>query len=78
MALRKIKLGDLIEQSKEKNFDLKYTLNDVRGISKKEFINTKANMQGVSLKPYLLVKPDYFAYNKARITLTHNTSKNTY
>ena len=85
MALRKIKLGELIELSEETNTDLKYSLDDVKGISiKKIFIETKADMQGVSLKPYLLVKPDYFAYvtvtsrNGEKITIAHNTTENTY
>ena len=78
MALTKIKLGELIEISNEKNTDLKYSLEDVKGISiKKIFIETKADMQDVSLSPYLLVKPDYFAYvtitsrNGEKITLAH-------
>lgn len=85
MALRKIKLGKLIELSEETNSDLNYSLEDVKGISiKKIFIETKADMQGVSLKPYLLVKPDYFAYvtvtsrNGEKITIAHNTTENTY
>jgi len=85
MALRKIKLGELIQISDEKNIELKYSLKDVKGISiKKEFIETKADMQGVSLKPYLIVKPDYFAYvtvtsrNGEKITLAHNDTQNTY
>ncbi len=85
MALTKIKLGELIELSDERNTELKYSLDNVKGISiKKEFIETKADMQGVSLKPYLLVKPDYFAYvtvtsrNGEKITLAHNDTENTY
>lgn len=65
MALKKVKLGDLLELCDERNSDLKYDLSDVRGISiKKVFIDTKADMEGVSLKPYVLVKPDSFAYVK--------------
>lgn len=85
MALRKIKLGELIEQSFDTNSELEYNLDDVKGISiKKVFIETKADMEGVSLKPYLLVKPDYFAYvtvtsrNGEKITLAHNTTDKTY
>lgn len=85
MALNKYKLGDLIELCEETNQDLKYKLEDVKGISiKKIFIETKADMQGVSLKPYLLVKPDCFAYvtvtsrNGEKITLAHNTTNDTY
>lgn len=67
MALKKVKLGDLLELCDERNSDLKYDLSDVRGISiKKVFIDTKADMEGVSLKPYILVKPDSFAYVKER------------
>ena len=85
MALSKYKLGDLLELSEEQNSDLKYGIDDVKGISiQKIFIETKANMEGVSLRPYLLVKPDDFAYvtvtsrNGEKITLAHNTTQDTY
>ena len=85
MALTKYKLGDLIHLEDERNNDGKYTLNDVKGISiQKIFIETKADMQGVSLKPYILVKPDFFVYvtvtsrNGEKITLAHNDTKDTY
>lgn len=85
MALIKYKLGELIEQCDERNSGGAYTIDDVKGISiQKIFIETKANMEGVSLEPYILVKPDYFAYvtvtsrNGEKITLAHNTTNNTY
>lgn len=85
MALKKVKLGDLLELCDERNSDLKYDLSDVRGISiKKVFIDTKADMEGVSLKPYVLVKPDSFAYvtvtsrNGEKITIAHNDTKETF
>lgn len=85
MALIKYKLGDLIEQSDERNTENKYTLDNVKGISiQKIFIETKANMEGVSLKPYKLVKTDDFAYvtvtsrNGEKITLAHNITEDTY
>ena len=85
MALRKIKLGELIELCENKNTDLEYGIDDVKGISiKKQFIETKADMEGVSLKPYKLVKPDEFSYvtitsrNGEKITIAHNTSNDTY
>ena len=85
MGLRKYKLGELIELCDDRNSDKVYTLDDVKGISiKKEFIETKADMAGVSLTPYILVRPDSFAYvtvtsrNGEKITLAHNTSKSTY
>lgn len=85
MALKKIKLGELIEPCDERNSENKYTLQDVKGISiQKKFIETKADMQGVSLKPYKIVKPDYFAYvtvtsrNGEKITLAYNDTEETY
>lgn len=85
MGLNNYKLGDLIEQCDDRNADNTYSLSDVKGISiQKIFIETKANMDGVSLNPYILVKPDFFAYvtvtsrNGEKITLAHNTTENTY
>ena len=85
MALTKYKLGQLLELCDERNSEGKYSLDDVKGISiQKCFIETKANMENVSLSPYILVKPDYFAYvtvtsrNGEKITIAHNTSDRTY
>ena len=85
MGLSKYKLGELISLCDERNSDNEYTLSDVKGVSiKKEFIETKADMAGVSLSPYILVRPDSFAYvtvtsrNGEKITLAHNTSEDTY
>ena len=79
MSLKKYKLGELIQIENKTNVDEKYGLDDVRGISiQKIFIKTKANMEGVSLKPYIIVKPDFFAYvtvtsrNGDKITLAYN------
>lgn len=85
MAFIKYKLGNLIELCDEDNSDLRFGLNDVKGISiQKKFIETKADMDGVALEPYLLVKPDDFAYvtitsrNGEKITLAHNKTDKTY
>lgn len=85
MASTKYKLGALLHLCDERNSNSYYTLADVKGISiQKAFIETKADMTGVSLKPYILVKPDYFAYvtvtsrNGEKITLAHNDTENTY
>ena len=85
MALTKYKLGNLIQLEDERNSDEKYKLDDVKGISiQKVFIETKADMQGVSLNPYILVKPDFFVYvtvtsrNGEKITLAHNDTEDTY
>ena len=84
-STKKYKLGELIRLRDERNSDLAYNLDDVKGISiQKVFIETKADMTGVSLRPYILVKPDYFAYvtvtsrNGEKITLAHNDTENTY
>ena len=85
MTMKKYKLGELIELCDERNSDNQSKLSDVKGISiKKEFIETKADMIGVSLAPYILVYPDSFAYvtvtsrNGEKITIAHNTSNDTY
>ena len=79
------KLGNYISLCDEKNDDLVYSLDAVRGISiEKRFIYTRANMEGVSLKPYAVVKPDEFAYvtvtsrNGEKISLARNDSDETY
>ena len=85
MGLSKYKLGDLLQQCDERNQNLEYSTGDVKGISiKKIFIETKADLIGVSLRPYILVRPDYFAYvpvtsrNGEKITIAHNNAKDTY
>lgn len=81
----KYKLVDLIEQIDIRNTKGQYGLSSVKGISiQKVFIETKANMDGVSLTPYKLVEPNTFAYvtvtsrNGEKITLAYNNSTNTY
>lgn len=63
MALTRYKLGDLIEPCDKRNNDGLLSVDDVRGISTgKAFIETKANMEGVSLRAYKIVDEDEFAY----------------
>ena len=63
MALTKYKLGELISPCDERNYEGTYTLDDIKGISTgKEFIDTKANMDGVSLSSYKVVNCQEFAY----------------
>ena len=85
MALTKYKLGDLLQLCDDRNYDGEYSLEDLKGISiQKRFMETKANMEDVSLSPYILVEPDSFAYvtvtsrNGEKITIAHNTSAQTY
>lgn len=82
---KKERIGKYIEQSDLRNEDKKLTLDNVKGISiEKKFIETKADMTGVSLKPYYVVKPNYFAYvpvtsrNGDKITLALNQTDETY
>ena len=61
MALSR--LGDYIELVEGKNNDGQFGINNIKGIStKKEFIKTKANMDGISLSGYKIVYPLCFAY----------------
>lgn len=83
--LNKRKLGSLLSLCDATNEDLLFGLEHVRGISvNKIFIPTKANMEGVSLEPYLIVRPDEFAYvtvtsrNGEKISIARNASKDTY
>lgn len=78
-------IGHHIELSENKNDDLNYGIEAVRGISiEKKLIDTKADMSGVSLKPYYLLKPEEFAFvsvtsrNGGRISLAINDTQETY
>jgi type I restriction enzyme S subunit len=56
-------IGEFIKEVDVRNKNLKFTSKDVRGIStEKEFIPTKANMNGVSVSNYKVVAPSQFAY----------------
>lgn len=79
------RLGDYIELTDNKNIDLQFDVTDVRGISiKKIFIPTKADMDGVPLTSYKIVKPLEFCYvtitsrNGEKITISLNDSDRTY
>lgn len=81
----KLKIGEFIEMCDERNSEGIYTLKNLRGVSiEKKFIDTKADMAGVSLAPYIVVKPNFFVFvpvtsrNGEKITLAINDSKDTY
>lgn len=85
MESKMVLLGDYIEQCDERNTSGEYSLEAVRGISiEKKMIYTKANMDGVSLKPYKLFKPEEFCFvtitsrNGNKITLSMNYEDDTY
>ena len=82
MALTKYKIGDLITQSDFRNSDESLSVDDVRGISTgKQFIETKANMDGVSVSSYKVVNEDEFAYvadtsrRGEKIALAYNSNE---
>ena len=85
MRSKTVRLGDYIEQCDERNVNNHYGLSALRGVSiNKTFIDTKANMEDVSLTPYKLVKPLEICYvsitsrNGGKISLAINQSQETY
>lgn len=80
-----MKIGDFIELVDFRNSDNALGVNSVRGISTdKRFIATKANLEGVSLSSYKLVKPKDFAFvsdtsrRGDKMSLAYNCSDETY
>lgn len=81
----KVPLGELIVECDERNTKGLYTLDNLRGVSiEKKFIETKANMDGVSLTPYKIVEPTWISFvtvtsrNGGKISLAFNSSKEPY
>lgn len=59
----KLRIGEFIEQCDERNSDNIYGLDNLVGIStEKKFIDTKADMNGVSLDSYKVVRKNVFVY----------------
>ncbi len=84
-TVNKKAISTYINEIDESNDELKYELDDVRGITtQKEFIPTKANMNGVSLKSYKVVRPGVFAFvsdtsrRGDKISLAYNDSNDSY
>lgn len=79
------KIGPYIEQINDTNINNDFGIEDVMGVSiEKKFIETKADMKGVDLRPYLIVQPNEFAYvtvtsrNGEKISIAINDSNQTY
>ena len=75
-------VGNFLEEVDYRNTDEELDLNAVRGISiQKSFIQTKADMDGVSLRPYKIISPREFAYvtvtsrNGNKISIAMNSSE---
>ena len=85
MPLTEVILRDLIEPCFDNNSDERFGIESVKGISiQKCFIETKANMEDVSLKPYIVVGPNNFAYvpttsrNGEKITIAFNDKEESF
>lgn len=85
MELNKVKLGQFIKQSDSRNSGLLFGEDAVVGIStQKDLIPTKANLNGVSLSSYKIVKPNEFVYvpdtsrRGDKIALALNTTYSTF
>lgn len=85
MKLTRYKLGELIEQSDERNKDDVFTSDDVVGLStQKMMIETKADLEGVKMSSYKVFPQNYFAYvadtsrRGDKISLVFNNKKRTF
>ena len=64
MALTKCKLGTYIELRGETNTDLKFGLDDVRGVNNlKKLMATKADLNGRDLSKFQIVYPGEFVFS---------------
>lgn len=85
MALNKYKLGELISLCTGGNEELQFGEDSVKGISiNKEFISTKADLNGVSLANYTVVYPKCFSFvtvtsrNGNKISIAYNDSEESF
>lgn len=61
-------IGKYLEEVRENNLDIIYT--KVQGVeSAGTFIDTRANMHGVDIRKYTVVRKDMFVYNPSRINI---------
>ena len=64
MTLTKCKLGELIELTTETNNNNLFNSQDVKGVTiTKQFIPTKADVDGADLKKFLVIHPKDFVFN---------------
>lgn len=82
MALTKYTLGDLIDRNNEINIDLKYGVEDVRGVlNTKGISSTKVSVEDRDLSKFLVVRPGGFIFNHRvhdKLGLGYNTSDDVY
>lgn len=80
-----VTLGDYIERVERRNWNLKFGLKDVRGVTcQKVFIPSRANLEGRSLEKFLIVEHNEFVFNRRtnrhgdRLCIGFNTSDQPY
>ena len=82
MALTKYTLGNLIDRNNETNIDLKYGVEDVRGVlNTKGISSTKVSVEDRDLSKFLVVRPGGFIFNHRvhdKLGLGYNTSDDVY
>lgn len=70
MGLIKYRLGDLLQLLEEKNDNMQYGIDSVRGVNNmKKMMPTKADLNGRDLSKFQIVNPGVFFFN-------HRTSRN--
>lgn len=70
MGLTNCILGSYLELCSNRNTDLQYGIKDVRGVNnQKQFMSTKADLNGRDLRKFQIVHPGEFVFN-------HRTSRN--
>ena len=81
--LGEYKFSDLIEEVSERNFDLKFGLSDIVGVTiEKGIIPTIANLTQTSLDKFYIVSPNTFIYNPrthgVRLGMGYNDTTTTF
>lgn len=83
MTLTKGKLGKFIELRDVRNSDLKYGVDDVRGVNtSKQMMQTKADLTTRDLSKFQIVAPEEFVFNHrtsrngSKFSIAYNDSKN--
>ena len=79
------RLGDFVELIEQRNSQLKYGADDVRGVSNsKQFMPTKANNAGRDLQKFYVISPGDFVYNSRttrmgdKVGLGYNNTEETF
>ncbi|WP_222851895.1 restriction endonuclease subunit S [Cyclobacterium plantarum] len=79
------RLGEYIELNEQRNRNLKYGVDDVRGVSNnKQFMPTKANNAGRNLEKFYVISPGEFVYNSRttrmgdKVGLSYNNTEETF